>query len=55
MGGADGDDVLNLLPLLDRLPQADGKRLGMWGASRGGLLTYLALARTDRLNAAAEA
>lgn len=51
-GGADVDDVLNLVPLLEKLPEADAGRLGMVGWSRGGLMTYLALARTDRVRAA---
>jgi dipeptidyl aminopeptidase/acylaminoacyl peptidase len=51
-GGADVNDVLNLLPLIDSLPKADRTRIGMWGWSRGGLMTYLALARTDRIRAA---
>lgn len=51
-GGADIDDVLSLIPLLDRHPRVDADRLGMYGWSRGGLMTYLALARTDRVRAA---
>ena len=51
-GGADVDDVLNLLPLLDSLPEVDASRIGMFGLSRGGMMTYLALARTDRVKAA---
>src|SRR5262245_12499049 len=51
-GGADVNDVLALLPLLDALPRADAKRIGMTGWSRGGLETYLVLARTDRIKAA---
>ena len=51
-GGADVDDVLNLMPLLGSIASADTSRIGMVGASRGGLMTYLALARTDRLKAA---
>jgi dipeptidyl aminopeptidase/acylaminoacyl peptidase len=47
-------DVLNLIPLLDSLDkEADADRIGMIGFSRGGLMTYLALAGTDRLRAAA--
>ncbi|HYG68009.1 MAG TPA: prolyl oligopeptidase family serine peptidase, partial [Anaeromyxobacteraceae bacterium] len=46
------DDVLNLIPLLDRHPRADPSRIGMRGWSRGGMMTYLALARTDRIRAA---
>ncbi len=53
-GGADVNDVLNLVPLLESLPQeADAQRIGMIGFSRGGLMTYLALTKTDRLKAAA--
>jgi dipeptidyl aminopeptidase/acylaminoacyl peptidase len=51
-GGADVDDVLNLIPLLDAHPRVDGSRLGMYGWSRGGMMTYLALARTDRIRGA---
>ena len=48
-GGADVHDVLNLIPLLESLPQADATRIGMYGWSRGGMMTYLALTRTDRI------
>jgi dipeptidyl aminopeptidase/acylaminoacyl peptidase len=51
-GGADVDDVLNLIPVLASEPRADTTRIGMFGASRGGMMTYLALARTDRIVAA---
>lgn len=51
-GGADVNDVLNLIPLLESLPGADASRIGMYGWSRGGMMTYLALTRTDRISAA---
>lgn len=51
-GGADIADILNLLPLIDTLPKADPSRIGMYGWSRGGMMTYLALTRTDRIAAA---
>ena len=51
-GGADVNDVLNLLPVLAQLPTADTSRVGMVGGSRGGLMTYLALTRTTRIKAA---
>ena len=51
-GGADVNDVLHLIPLLESLPQADSARIGMYGWSRGGMMTYLALARTDRIRGA---
>lgn len=51
-GGAEVNDVLTLMTLLESYPQADASRIGMYGWSRGGLMTYLALARTDRVRAA---
>lgn len=51
-GGRDVQDVLNLLPLLKSLPQADAARVGMMGWSRGGMMTYLALSKTDQIAAA---
>ncbi len=52
-GGAEVNDILNLIPLLESLgEEADPSRIGMFGWSRGGLMTYLALTRTDRLAAA---
>ncbi|MBA3498343.1 MAG: S9 family peptidase [Gemmatimonadales bacterium] len=51
-GGADVEDVLNLLPVLDARSDVDTSRIGMYGWSRGGMMTYLALARTDRIRAA---
>ena len=52
-GGAEVADVLNLIPLLESLAgEANAARIGMVGFSRGGLMTYLAMAGTDRLQAA---
>lgn len=51
-GGADLDDVLNLFPLLDGDENADSSRIGMYGGSRGGMMTYLALTKTNRVRAA---
>lgn len=51
-GGAEINDVLNLVPLLESIPQADTSRIGIWGGSRGGLMTYLALRKSDRFKAA---
>jgi len=47
-GGADLADVLSLVPLLERLPEVDANRIGMVGRSRGGMMTYLALAEQGR-------
>ncbi len=51
-GGSDLADVLALIPLLEGLPAADAGRIGMWGWSRGGLMTYRAVAATSRIAAA---
>lgn len=51
-GGADVNDVLNLIPLLEQHPRVDDSRIGMYGWSRGGMMTYLAMTRTDRIRAA---
>ena len=42
-GGADVNDVLNLIPVLKSLPNVDAGRIGMVGYSRGGMMTYVAL------------
>lgn len=42
-GGADVRDVTALIPLLRSLPFVDGERIGMFGGSRGGMMTFLAL------------
>ena len=51
-GGADVNDVVNAVRVFDQLDFADGERIGMWGHSRGGMMTYLALKETDRIDAA---
>jgi len=51
-GGKDIDDVLNLLPVVDLLPGADTSRIGMYGWSRGGMMTYLALAKSNCIKTA---
>ena len=51
-GGKDIDDVLNLIPLLSNIDNADTSRIGMFGGSRGGMMTYLALTKTNRIKAA---
>ncbi|MEO7488300.1 MAG: prolyl oligopeptidase family serine peptidase [Ferruginibacter sp.] len=51
-GGKDLDDVMNLIPLLGKVQNADTSRIGMHGFSRGGMMAYLALTKTDRIKAA---
>lgn len=52
-GGADIADVLNLIPLLHTIPSADTSKIGMFGGSRGGMMTYQALTKTNQIKAAA--
>lgn len=52
MGGADIEDVLTLHRILKAYPRADVSRIGMYGASRGGMMTYLCLARVKWIRAA---
>jgi dipeptidyl aminopeptidase/acylaminoacyl peptidase len=42
-GGADINDVINLISSLKSLPNVDIDRIGLVGYSRGGMMTYLAL------------
>ena len=42
-GGADVNDVLNIVKLASSLDRVDGGRLFMYGQSRGGMMTYIAL------------
>ncbi len=51
-GGADVGDVLSLMYLLADHPKADTARTGMFGWSRGGMMTYLCLSQTKRIKAA---
>jgi dipeptidyl aminopeptidase/acylaminoacyl peptidase len=51
-GGKDVNDVLNMIPLFNKVPQADTSRIGMFGGSRGGMMTYLALTKTTVIKAA---
>ena len=46
-GGDDVNDVLNLIPLADEIDNADATKWGIEGWSRGGMMTYLALTRTN--------
>jgi dipeptidyl aminopeptidase/acylaminoacyl peptidase len=61
-GGSEGEDdlggkvtlndVLNLKKVLEQVKEADTSRIGMYGASRGGMMTYLALAKVKWIKAA---
>lgn len=52
-GGKDVNDVINLIDVLGEIQGADTSRIGMFGWSRGGMMTYIALTKTDKIKAAA--
>lgn len=52
-GGKDINDVLNLIDVIAEMPKADASKVGMYGWSRGGMMTYLALTKTNKIKAAA--
>ncbi len=45
-------DVMHLIPMARRLPQADGQPVGLWGHSMGGGITLRVLTMTDQVAAA---
>lgn len=51
-GGKDVNDVLYLIPLVEELPNTNPNKIGMYGWSLGGMMTYLALMKTDKIKAA---
>jgi len=51
-GGNDVNDVLSLIPLADEVECADKTIWGIEGWSRGGMMTYLALTKTNIFKAA---
>lgn len=46
-GGDDINDILNLIPLAQYIPNADSSSWAIEGWSRGGMMTYLTLTKTD--------
>lgn len=51
-GGSDVNDILNLIPALGQVELADTSRVGMIGFSRGGMMTYQALKKYNKIKAA---
>ena len=51
-GGKDVNDVLILTKVLEEVKSADTNKVGMYGWSRGGMMTYIALTQTDKIKAA---
>jgi dipeptidyl aminopeptidase/acylaminoacyl peptidase len=52
-GGNDINDVTALLDYIPSIEGADETRIGMYGASRGGMQTHLVLKRTSKIKAIA--
>jgi dipeptidyl aminopeptidase/acylaminoacyl peptidase len=53
LGGADLDDVSNLVATARSLPYADAANIFMYGVSRGGMMTFLEMKRNLPIRAAA--
>ncbi len=51
-GGAEINDVLNLTETVKEIEKADSNCIGMFGWSRGGMMTYLALKKSDKIKTA---
>lgn len=51
-GGKEINDIFNLLSVIDTIQQADSSRIGLYGWSRGGMMTYQMLAKSCRFKAA---
>lgn len=51
-GGEDINDVLNLTETIKTIEKADANRIGLFGWSRGGMMTYLALKKSNKFKTA---
>ncbi len=51
-GGAEINEVLNLTETIKEIEKADSNCIGMFGWSRGGMMTYLALSKSDKIKTA---
>ncbi len=51
-GGKDVNDVIILTEVLKEIEEADSENIGMYGWSRGGMMTYIALTNTENIKAA---
>ena len=52
-GGSDVNDVINLVDVAKNIPFADETNIGLYGWSRGGMMTYLTLMKSNQIKAAA--
>ena len=52
-GGSDVNDVLNLIPALSQIEGADTSKIGMFGISRGGMMSYMTTRNNPQIKAVA--
>lgn len=50
-GGDDVNDVRALVSIIESLPYANAERIGMWGMSRGGMMSFIAARGSDAFDA----
>ena len=50
-GGKDINDITILPEVLEEIESADTEKIGMYGWSRGGMMTYIALTKTEKIKA----
>jgi len=50
-GGTDVNDVLALVPIIEDFDFADSDRIGLWGLSRGAMMSFIAARQSDRFSA----
>jgi dipeptidyl aminopeptidase/acylaminoacyl peptidase len=50
-GGMDVDDIINLKPIIDQYDKTDSDNIGMFGGSRGGMMSFLTLKNVDWIKA----
>lgn len=50
-GGKDVNDITILPEVLKEIEAADTEKVGMYGWSRGGMMTYIALTKTEKIKA----
>lgn len=50
-GGADVNDVLKLVEIIDSSPLVNSKKIALWGGSRGGMMALMAARGSDRFSA----
>lgn len=51
-GGSELNDILNLTETVKEIDKADSNNIGMFGWSRGGMMTYLALEKSYKIKSA---